>query len=284
MKAELWASAFLRLVTSLWLSILAAPFLASSAWAQDSARCVPRIQSVQVAKAAPQGPPPAKEALDWTSTTLPDSWKGRWPHYSGSAWYRLDLNLPCADTSTALTLNSIVMAGEVYINQDLLWRDTHLSEPLSRSWNMPRYWLLPPSTLHAGNNQVWIRVHGHSDDSASLGKVSIGEPRQMFAVFEQTWWSARSVILIDITVSALICVLFGFAWLQNRSYHVFGWYALNSLFWALFLATALKTDAWPFSSSIDLSRANGLIYAAFAISFCIFVLWQIFLSGFKIYF
>ena len=272
MKSALWISAIRRLLCALWLGILSTLFLPASAWAQNSAQCAAQIQSVQVAKAESQGRPPALETLEWTTVHLPDQWKTRWPHYAGSAWYRLDLNLPCPDASVALTLTSIIMAGEVYINQDLLWRDTHLSEPLSRSWNMPRYWLLPTSSLRASNNQIWIRVHGSSDDSAGLGRVNVGEQQPMFDLFEQAWWSYRSVILINITVSAVICVLFSFAWLQNRSYKVFGWYALNSMFWALFLATALKTSAWPFSSSVNLSRANGLIYAGFVISFCIFAL------------
>ncbi|MCH4596842.1 hypothetical protein L7A47_31545, partial [Achromobacter xylosoxidans] len=30
---------------------------------------------------------------------------------------------------------------------DLLWRDASQVEPLSRSWNMPRYWRLPESSV-----------------------------------------------------------------------------------------------------------------------------------------
>lgn len=262
----------LRILSALWLGLLALLFLPASALAQSAEQCTPQIQTIEVSKAAPQGHPPALETLEWTAVSLPDQWKKRWPHYVGSAWYRLDVNLPCTDTTTALTLNSIIMAGEVYINQDLLWRDTNLNEPLSRSWNMPRYWLLPPSSLRAGLNQIWIRVHGRSDDSAGIGKVSLGEPQQMQSIFEQAWWSYRSVILINITVSAVISVLFGFAWLQNRSYPVFGWYSLNSLFWTLFLATALRTSPWPFASSVEFSRSSGLIYAAFSVTFSMFAL------------
>ena len=46
------------------------------------------------------------------------------------------------------------MAGEVYANDDLLWRDASQSEPLSRSWNMPRYWRLPESAMRDGVNTI----------------------------------------------------------------------------------------------------------------------------------
>ena len=52
------------------------------------------------------------------------------------------------------------MAGQVFINDDLLWQDQSLVEPLSRSWNMPRYWSLPSSILKQGENILWVRVVG----------------------------------------------------------------------------------------------------------------------------
>jgi hypothetical protein len=56
-------------------------------------------------------------------------------------WYRLDWELDCIDPAQpiALSLYSMVLAGEVYLNQDLLWRDQHLQEPLSR---------MEPAALH----------------------------------------------------------------------------------------------------------------------------------------
>ena len=260
-------SALLRLLCALGLVALSC-----ASWAQGDNRCEPRIQSIQVAKADAQGPVPVGRTLDWAPVKLRDSWRDRWPGYVGAAWYRIDWERACVDQPVALTLNSIIMAGEVFINQDLLWQDSHLQEPLSRSWNMPRYWLLPESALHTGVNQVWIRVHGRADDSAGLGSVLIGEPDALRHYFEKMWWSFRTALTISLVVAAVLSAIFGFSWLQNRKESVFGWFSLHSLFWALLLASALSTESWPLPSSLAYATAATLVYLGFVASFSIFVL------------
>ena len=259
-------SVLLRLLCALGLVALS-----SASWAQATNRCEPRIQSIHVAKADAQGPVPVGQALDWTPVKLRDVWRERWPGYTGAAWYRIDWERSCADQPVALTLNSIIMAGEVFINQDLLWQDSHLQEPLSRSWNMPRYWLLPESALHAGTNQVWIRVHGRADNSGGLGSVLIGEPNALHHYFEKLWWSHRTALTISLVVAAVLSAIFGFSWLQNRKESVFGWFSLHSLFWSLLLASALSTETWPFPSTLAYATASTLVYLGFVVSFSIFV-------------
>ena len=43
-----------------------------------------------------------------------------------------------ANTQLALAIAGMRLAGEVYWNDALLWRDRSVVEPFSRSWNMPR--------------------------------------------------------------------------------------------------------------------------------------------------
>ena len=264
-------SALRPLHSARWLCALGLVCLSFASWAQEAGRCEPRIQSIQVAKADSQGPVPFGQTLDWTTVQLRDIWRDRWPNYVGAAWYRIDWERSCADQPVALTLNSIIMAGEVFINRDLLWRDTHLQEPLSRSWNVPRYWLLPESALHAGVNQVWIRVHGRADDSGGLGSVLIGEPDALHHYFERLWWSHRTAVTISLAVAAVLSAIFGFSWLQNRKESVFGWFSLHSLFWTLLLTSALSTEIWPFPSSLAFAIASTLVYLGFVVTFCIFV-------------
>jgi signal transduction histidine kinase len=239
--------------------------------------CLPQILSIQSAKAAGLGPAPLGDTtLQWHNVTLPDHWLDRWPGYSGAVWYRIDWQRGCAHPHAtpadpvALALHSMVMAGEVFVNGDLLWRDRHLAEPLSRSWNMPRFWLLPESALHAGTNSVWIRVHGLAEQTPGLGEVRLGEPEALRQWHEQTWWNQRTLFTMNIVVSAVLGVLFGFAWLQRRASKAFGWYALNAFCWALFLANILATEAWPFPDTLAVARGNLLVFVLFSLSFCLF--------------
>lgn len=243
--------------------------------------CLPQILSIQSAKAAGLGPPPIASAVrDWHNVTLPDHWLDRWPGYSGAVWYRIDWQRGCAHPPAAsataaadpvaLALHSMVMAGEVFVNGDLLWRDRHLVEPLSRSWNMPRFWLLPESALHAGTNSVWIRVHGLAEQTPGLGEVRLGEPEALRQWHAQTWWNQRTLFAMNIVVSLVLGVLFAFAWLQRRASKAFGWYALNAFCWALFLANILATEAWPFPDTLAVARGNLLVFLLFGQSFCLF--------------
>ncbi|KAG1435600.1 hypothetical protein G6F57_021052 [Rhizopus arrhizus] len=76
------------------------------------------------------------------------------------------------------------MAGEVFINDERIWRDAHLTEPLSRSWNLPRYWRLPEALLRDGVNTLWLRVVGVSQQTPGLGPVHLGAAQAMQALQE----------------------------------------------------------------------------------------------------
>lgn len=247
------------------------------AWAQETAsadlRCEPRIVARQSAKALPAGPPPDAALLQWVDVPLLDDWSQRWPGYDGAAWYRIDWESPCGrDQPVALAVINMVMAGEVFVNSELIWRDHSLVEPLSRSWNMPRYWLLPKALLKEQGNSIWVRIHGLSSQTPGLGRLRMGHPAELKQWTAQATWSLRTIYLVCITVSLLLCLLFAFAWLHDRNQKVYGWYALNLFFWALVLANIVMTEPWPFTSSLAVARANLLAFIAFTYTFCIFTL------------
>ncbi|MFY3438172.1 hypothetical protein ACOTJS_08100 [Achromobacter xylosoxidans] len=94
-----------------------------------------QVTGVRAALAGPGGERPADGAA-WRSVALPDNWESRWPGHTGFVWYRIDWRHGCGGkpaSQAALAVESIVMAGEIYLNDDLLWRDASQVEPLSRS-------------------------------------------------------------------------------------------------------------------------------------------------------
>lgn len=229
--------------------------------------------SVHAQPTTGEGPPPADAtAGDWTPVQLPDQWQHRWPHHDGAVWYRMDWQLDCVNPEApiALTVDYMVMAGAVYANQDLLWRDPHLQEPLSRSWNMPRYTLLPTSALHSGLNHIWVRVHGLAAQTPGLGSVQLGDPAQLRQQHAQRWWNQRTMPIANLMVSAVLGTLFLCAWLLRRSHTVYGWYAFNCACWVLFTANMLATEAWPFPSTMAMVRANLLLLVLLCFSYCLF--------------
>lgn len=122
--------------------------------------CEFKIISTQVAK-APNNPMQTPQQ-GWENVTLPDDWETRWKNYSGTAWYKIIWRYKCQDQNQAIAflIERITLAGAVYSNNQLLWQDKSLQEPLSRSWNMPRYWILPSSFLQHEQNEILVRVTG----------------------------------------------------------------------------------------------------------------------------
>ena len=285
----------LVLLTLAWLVALTAlpsrahaqtPPAATANGASSGDACQPQITAVRAARgSAPgqvrTGPPSALPAAAWTPVTLPDRWSDphRWPGYSGEVWYRIDWRLPCpsprAGASTqandvALTLDSINMAGEVWVGPHLLWRDAHLTEPLSRGWFMPRYWLLPPAWLQPGANTVWVRVMGEHAQSPGLGAAAVGPASALLAAHESLRWRQRTLLLLNLAVSGALGILFFFAWAMRRSESAYGWYALASLFWVLYAASVLTTETWPFPDTVVAGRANMSLLVLYVASFAVF--------------
>ncbi|MFU1999368.1 sensor histidine kinase [Bordetella avium] len=232
-----------------------------------ASECSADILRVAAAQAA-EGQMPS-QLQTWQTVTLPDAWRSRWPDYRGSVWYRIEWQSHCG-AALGLLLPAIKMAGEVYSNDDLLWRDASLVEPLSRSWNMPRYWVLPASSLHKGVNTLWVRVVGRADFGAGLGPVHIGPAAQIQALYDDTFWRQRSRYILNLVVSLSLSGLFFCVWVVRRSQRDYGWYAFCTLCWALFVANVLMTSPWPFADSAMALRANTMALVLYVAGFCMF--------------
>ncbi|GKT26200.1 ATP-binding protein [Acidovorax sp. SUPP3334] len=167
-------------------------------------------------------------------------------------------------------MDGMSMAGEVSINDDLLWRDASLAEPLSRSWNMPRWWLLPESALHDGTNTVWVRVVGVEPLSPGLGSVRLGGAAEIAQEHAQSEWRQRTVFVFSVGLSCAVGCLFAVVWCLRRSERAFGWYALMSMAWAVYLLTVLAVSPWPFGDTLAMSRLNIAAFVLYTVCFCLF--------------
>ncbi len=253
-----------------WLGLVALP-----AWADVPPECTPHVLSITAARA--ETPDVGRPVVGWEPVELPDIWVNRWPGYEGSVWYRIDWERGCvhhtppqASQPVGLSLGGISMAGEVYVNDDLLWRDVSLTEPLSQSWNMPRRWLLPESALHEGVNTIWIHVIGLATYTPGLGTFFLGPAAQSEEIHAANLWRQRNVHYIALGLSGAMGCIYLVVWCLRRSEQAVGWYALMSLCWVLYLSTILATDAWPFASIQAHSRLNNIAFVLYVMSFCLF--------------
>ena len=255
-----------------WLAAcLAALAILLPGWAlaQPQADCMPRVLAVQAAR-APDG---ARPAQGWAPVALPDLWTRRWPSHDGSVWYRIDWERDCAAGPVALGLDGISVAGEVFINDDLLWRDASLVEPLSRSWNVPRWWLLPESALHAGVNTVWVRAVGLAALSPGLGAARLGDAPTVARAYESSLWQQRTVYFINAVLCAMAGALFLLVWMLRRNAQegrAYGWFGLMALAWLAYLTTYLAETQWPWPDSLTRGRFGMVALICYVLCACLF--------------
>ncbi|MEB3767318.1 ATP-binding protein [Acinetobacter sp. MD2] len=211
---------------------------------------------------------------NWTPVSLPDYWEKRWRHYSGVVWYRIIWSKYCSDSHNeplALNIESINMAGEVYLNQNLIWRDQNLVEPLSRSWNMPRYWPLSSSDILEGENTFFIKVIGVSTQNPGLGKTYIGNLSSIIKKNNEYLFEHRTLYFINLIMSLTLGFIVFFIWLMRKKESAYGWYALTSLFWGLFIINILNTETYPFTDSLQIAKANIIFLIGYVLSFNLFI-------------
>lgn len=234
--------------------------------------CAPRIVSVQAAPALDG----ARPHTGWVDVTLPDVWSNRWPAHGDSGWYRIDWERGCANGEpVALGIDGISVAGEVYNNSDLLWRDASLVEPLSRSWNVPRWWVLPESGLKTGVNTVWVRAVGPVALGPGLHAVRLGDASTVAAQHHRTQWRQRTLYLINAVLCGMAGALFLVVWALRRNTPAgaaYGWFGLMALAWLAYLTTYLAYTQWPWADAITRSRFSMVALVGYVLSACVFTL------------
>lgn len=214
----------------------------------------------------------APPADGWVAVELPDNWSRRWPNFDGVVWYRLSWLQQAPAAPTGLLLRYLNMAGAVYFNGTQIGQDAQLVEPLTRSWNTPRHWLLAPPLLREGRNTLLVRVAGFSAYDAGLGPVVLGPPARILAEYQHEQLLRHDLQLLGLAVSSVIACFFGTLWLMRRRETAYGWFALMTLFWLLTGLNHIVTSPWPFQHTGNWQAFNIAMLLAFTGAFAVFAL------------
>lgn len=269
-----------RWIATAWLMLLLIPSAQAS-----SAACQPTIQSVHAARAS--SVLATRPTEGWEAVTLPDRWTHRWPSHSGSVWYRIEWDTGCAEHQAIATqplgllIGGISMAGALYLNDALLWRDASMTAPLSHSWNMPRWWPLPASALQPGRNTLWFHIVGVAELAPGMHLPVLGDASFIEAKHDQLLWRQRTIHGLSSALTAAVAAIFFVVWCMRRQEHAFGWFALVSLCWVFYVSSMLATSPWPiwpftpnatnpYRDSLAMARLNLIAAVLYAQCFCIF--------------
>ena len=262
---------------SRWLGLLAALLLgtcmATVAIAQEARRDVLTLVNAEAVQASTTSTAPPADG--WQPVSLMDYWDQRWPQHDGVVWYRLHWHQDNDATPIGLLVSYACMAQAVYVNGSLVYADGNLTEPLSRSWIRPHYFLIDKPLLHAGDNEIWIRVSGIAAYQPGLGPITIGSPAEVQANYRAELFWRYGLHLFSQAIDAVFCGLFLILWLLRRKDTAFGWYALTSLISLCYNANFIADSTWPFASTdawqafiLAAFVANASVYCVFLLRFC----------------
>lgn len=219
---------------------------------------------------------------DWTSTRPPtegwqtvqlfDLWTRRWPGYDGVVWYRLSWQQDDANRATGLMVEYTSLAAAVYVNGSLVERDISLTEPLSRQWHVPRYFVLQAPLLRQGHNEVWVRVSGLAAYQPGLGPVQVGDPDTLHRAFNREVLIGSELQLFDAAIGFVMASVFGLFWLLRRQDTTYGWYALGGLFSGLYGYNYIARSPWPFPTTDGWQAFNAACFFASVAAHSLFLL------------
>lgn len=215
----------------------------------------------------------------WVKAELPDRWKEdpAWQGYQGGAWYKLDWSWKCKNNARlaepiAFNIEYLINAGTVYLNGDLLWTDKNLQEPLSKSWNVARYWILPISGIKQQHNETLIYVSGYTSMNGGVGPIGFNNIMSNVEHHNELTWHRRTILQLNVFLSGTLGIICFVIWIMRRSDTSFGWFALASVLWILFISNALTTETFPYPDSIFSAKANLIFWMLFSQCFCIYML------------
>ena len=208
----------------------------------------------------------------WVDVTLPDDWTTRWPKFEGVVWYRLRWKIASPHSNLGLFVEYLNMAGVIQLNDAEIARDESLVEPLSRMWNTPRYFLVPPQLQREGENVLLVRVSGLAAYSPGLGPVRLGAPEEMRDVSGRELALRRDWQIATMAIIGSLSTFFFVLWLLRRKETAYGWYSAQQFAWLNGNWNLLATSTWPFSSTDAFEVANTATFLLFCGFYTMFVL------------
>ena len=238
----------------LWMLVLGWCMALPCAWAQ-SIELQDALFLHSDATSPPDGP------AGWTPQGLPDRWRDSRPNTDGSAWYRMQFERDALNRELqAAFIPHASVNAEVYLNGVLLGTGGSFEEPLSRTWNRPRMYLIAPEVLHAGRNVLDVHLKAHLYTQASLYPPRIGSEKDIRDLYEQAYFLRITLNQIVSILIAVVGLLMLNMWWRRRQDTAYGYFAASALVWAV-----QSTNLYVLDPPLDTAHWEILVNASFQI-------------------
>lgn len=269
-KAFFWFLLGILFFILLFYSQSSQHLYAQSPLKEKQPSCTSTIQHIQLAKETAQHNIPK---TGWQSINqLPYYWDTLWPNYHGTVWYKIIWDYRCQDQikkPVSLSISNINMAGALYHNNEFIWQDLSLKEPLSRSWHQPRLWILNTSNLNEGQNTLLVKVVGTKTQQSGLGHLFIGEHYQILKHHKLQILEKQTLPIINIIINVVIGFLCLMVWIFIPQDSAFKWFSVVSFLWVIYSGSVILN--WDFFdlNSIAIDKFSILIFCIYTTAGCL---------------
>ncbi len=193
--------------------------------------------------------PPAGELPSWQTRPLPDNWNESQPGIGGNGWYRIPLEIDhLPDRLWAVHLFRLRMNAAVFVNGVFIGDGGRFSEPISRNWNRPLYFLIPAGLLHQGRNTLHIRLRAYPNVYGGLYALQIGPDDALRATYQWQVFLKVDLIQAFMVITLVMGLFMGTLWVRSRQDATYGWLAGTMLLWAAnsthFFVRDLPVSTW----------------------------------------
>lgn len=269
MPAKLWLG--MRACAWLCLGLWLHPAWAQAAAQEVSQHCTVPVPSSFMAPETVRGQRPTE---GWRSVTLPRSIGHDASMPKGPVWFRVQWQLSCAEQKTdalGVFVAGIHQAGEVYWNDQLLWRSRSQVDPLSRGGNTPRWW--PVWIADAQQPQtLWVRVVSDVPAHLGLGQVELGDAQEIEALQQHRFTRQRTGYVVSGALGFAIACVALVVWVFHRREKSYFWLGCMQVFWVLYLSILLAQETWLLSSANALTGVSLSFLLLYAQCFLMFTL------------
>lgn len=213
--------------------------------------------------------PPATDT-GWQAVILKDIWTIAVRKQHKEAWYRTDVHLDAApDQPWSVFVPRVSALASFWVNGVEVGRSSKINNKLPNAWNRPVLVTFPSSVLHAGNNNLEIRLKVSDAVMGVLYEVYLGPESELAPTHAKAYFAkvtaSQILTLIMVLVSAMTLFIY-FKGSQPKSYF---WFFLGSLCWAIYSVGLyienIPLAEWLWQGISRLSLMASVIFYSFSV-------------------
>ena len=178
--------------------------------------------------------PPAADDVRWQPRPLPDAWDAGRRRAASGGWYRARLHLDRAPGELwAVLLPRLAQNAAVIVNGHFLGDGGRFTEPVARNWNRPLLFPAATGLLHAGDNEIDVRVASSPGAEIFLDPFQVGPDRLLRPRYERQYFRQVTLAQVITLTTLAVALLVGMVFLRRDQQHAHRWTVAGIVVWAL---------------------------------------------------